>query len=73
VHIGFGIGGGIVLTETLQWKFWGIGRIGHISVDMEYGLECDCGNKGCIELYASVNSIIKEVQRKKKKYQSYNE
>lgn len=67
VHIGFGIGGGIVLNRKLYNGNFGVsGEIGHISVDMEYGLKCDCGNKGCIELYASVNSIIKEVQRQKK-------
>lgn len=65
VHIGFGIGGGIVLNHKLYNGNFGVsGEIGHISVDMDYGLECDCGNRGCIELYASMNAILKEVAKK---------
>ncbi|MGB9854946.1 MULTISPECIES: ROK family protein [Caldisericum] len=64
VHIGFGIGGGIVLNRKLYNGNFGVsGEIGHISVDMDFGIECDCGNKGCIELYASVNAILKAVQK----------
>ncbi|BAL80865.1 ROK family transcriptional regulator [Caldisericum exile] len=67
VHIGFGIGGGIVLNRKLYNGNFGVsGEIGHISVDMDFGIECDCGNKGCIELYSSANAMLKAVQKQLK-------
>jgi len=62
LHIGFGIGGGIVLNKKLYAGNFGVsGEIGHISVDKDFGLECDCGNRGCVELYANLNKIISEI------------
>ncbi len=62
LHIGFGIGGGVVLNKKLYAGNFGVsGEIGHISVDKDFGLECDCGNRGCVELYANLNKIISEI------------
>ena len=62
LHIGFGIGGGVVLNKKLYAGNFGVsGEIGHISVDKDFGLECDCGNRGCVELYANLNKILNEI------------
>lgn len=62
LHIGFGIGGGIVLNRKLYNGNFGVsGEIGHISIDAENGLHCDCGNRGCVELYTNLNVILKSI------------
>ena len=48
-----GIGAGIILKGRLcEGDF---GEIGHVSVDIN-GKQCPCGNKGCLEMYASISS-----------------
>ena len=34
------------------------GEIGHMSINFE-GPQCQCGNKGCLELYCSEKAILK--------------
>lgn len=57
-----GIGGGIILDGK---PYKGInmkaGELGHISVECE-GNQCYCGNKGCIETYASIPAIIEKTK-----------
>ncbi|MDD3839400.1 MAG: ROK family transcriptional regulator [Clostridia bacterium] len=62
VGIGIGIGLGIII----DWKlFRGVnglaGELGHIIVE-ENGYQCGCGNKGCLEQYVAVPSIIRRVK-----------
>lgn len=53
-----GIGGGFVNQGRLYRGSFGFGaEIGHTSVDC-FGDMCDCGNNGCVELYASVPRIL---------------
>jgi len=40
-------------------------EIGHSSVDIN-GRLCDCGNRGCLELYASITAIMKDVSYTRK-------
>jgi predicted NBD/HSP70 family sugar kinase len=48
-----GIGGGLVLNGDLFRGGHDIaGEIGHMSIDYN-GPKCDCGNYGCLELYAA--------------------
>jgi glucokinase len=55
--MGTGIGGGIVIDGRLYKGTHGMaGELGHVSVDPE-GLPCNCGQKGCIERYASANGV----------------
>ena len=62
VKIGHGIGAGIVLNDHLfQGDGFGAGEIGHIAV-VEDGLQCRCGNFGCLETVASVPSISRRAQ-----------
>lgn len=53
-----GIGAGIVIDDKLYKGEKGFGsEAGHITIDFN-GRLCSCGNKGCIEMYASTPSII---------------
>jgi len=57
--LGTGVGGGIVLDGRL---LRGIddtaGHLGHIIVDPE-GPRCGCGNRGCLEAYASATALVR--------------
>ena len=57
--LGTGVGGGIVLCG----KAWGgmlgmAGEAGHVSVWPD-GIGCPCGNRGCLELFASATGIVR--------------
>lgn len=57
-----GIGAGIVIEDKLYRGEKGFGsEAGHITIDFN-GRKCSCGNKGCIETYASVPVIIKTLK-----------
>jgi len=60
--LGTGIGGGIVL-EGKVWHGTGgfAGEIGHMSIDPD-GPQCGCGNRGCIEAYASATAMVRRMQ-----------
>lgn len=49
-----GIGMGIVLNNSL---FEGNNEIGHTSIMVD-GRKCECGNRGCLEKYATLTAII---------------
>ena len=49
-----GIGSGIVLNRQL---FEGINELGHTSISFD-GVLCECGNRGCLEKYASIPMIL---------------
>lgn len=56
-----GVGGGIILDRKLFRGSSGLGaEFGHISIDVN-GEQCECGNRGCIELYASIPSLLAAV------------
>ncbi|HEY0070299.1 MAG TPA: ROK family transcriptional regulator [Chloroflexia bacterium] len=57
LKISHGVGAGIVLNgELFQGDGYGAGEIGHISV-VEGGLQCRCGNFGCLETVVSTPAI----------------
>lgn len=63
LHIMNGIGAGIIINDVLYEGNTGeSGEIGHISINYA-GPKCDCGNQGCLELYANIaimRNTIKE-------------
>ena len=62
--IGNGIGGAIILDGKLWTGASGFaGEVGHITIDTE-GLECDCGNTGCLETVASAPSIVRRARER---------
>ncbi len=59
---GEGVGSGIVDHDRLLLGNMGIAsEIGHISIDYK-GPTCECGNKGCLELYCSTNALLKKAE-----------
>lgn len=57
-----GIGAGIITEDGLLLGHQGAaGEIGHISVDVE-GEKCECGNRGCLELYCSAIALLKKAK-----------
>jgi glucokinase len=56
---GTGIGGGLVLDGSLHLgPAQRAGEFGHHTV-VEGGPECECGNRGCLELYAGARAIAR--------------
>lgn len=56
-----GVGGGIILDRKLFRGPSGLGaEFGHVSIDIN-GKPCECGNNGCIELYASISNMLASV------------
>jgi len=61
VAAGQGIGVGIAVDGKVLHGALGIaGELGHMSVDYK-GPQCQCGNRGCLELYCSILSMIKNI------------
>jgi len=55
--IGTGIGGGLIINRQLHLGFGGTaGELGHITIDFN-GPQCGCGNRGCVETFASGPAI----------------
>jgi glucokinase len=55
--IGTGIGGGLVINGQLHLGIGGTaGELGHTTIDYN-GQICGCGNRGCLEAYASGPAI----------------
>ena len=56
--LGTGVGGGIILGGKLWRGADGTaGELGHITVEPFGGVLCNCGNTGCLEVYASATAI----------------
>jgi glucokinase len=57
--LGTGVGGGLVLNGKIWHGMTGMaGEFGHMTVDPE-GQQCGCGNRGCLEQYASATAIVR--------------
>lgn len=58
--LGTGVGGGIVIHgKPYSGKHCVGGELGHIIIRMD-GEPCTCGNRGCLERYASATALIRE-------------
>ncbi len=65
VTLGTGVGGGIITGgKALTGTAGAGGEIGHIHVDDKETESCGCGNKGCLEQYASATGIARLAHRK---------
>lgn len=63
ISVGPGIGAGIIVDNKIYTGALGIaGEIGHTSIDVN-GRRCSCGNRGCLDLYASTSALIEDVSR----------
>jgi glucokinase len=58
--LGTGVGSGIILDGELWRGIDGTaGEVGHTSVDPFGGVQCKCGNVGCLEVCASATAIVR--------------
>jgi N-acetylglucosamine repressor len=56
-----GIGAGIIIDDQIYRGKGGFGsEIGHISINMD-GPKCECGNHGCIEVYATIPQMMRQI------------
>lgn len=63
VEINDGIGAGIVLDNKIfTGAFGNAGELGHVSVNLN-GETCPCGNRGCLEMYASVPALLRRAEK----------
>ncbi|HOJ11094.1 MAG TPA: ROK family transcriptional regulator [Clostridiales bacterium] len=54
-----GVGAGIIMQDKLYRGMGGFGHeVGHTTINF-HGPKCSCGNRGCMEVYASIPSILK--------------
>ena len=59
ITVGTGIGSGLVINGKLvRGADNAAGEIGHIKLNMQGGPLCGCGDRGCLEAYASGPSIV---------------
>ncbi|GGA79520.1 ROK family protein [Ornithinibacillus halotolerans] len=71
--LGTGVGGGVVSGGKLLHGQWGAaGELGHITVNM-HGPTCNCGSKGCLEVYASGTGIANRMKDRSNKEMSSKE
>lgn len=64
VTLGTGVGGGIIVDGKILTGFTGAGgEIGHIHVEDTETEVCGCGNRGCLEQYASATGIARLANR----------
>lgn len=62
--IGTGIGGAVIVNGKLYGGYENRGaELGHVVVEHK-GPDCNCGGKGCLELYASTTALIKDYSKR---------
>lgn len=65
--LGTGVGGGIIVDGKIVAGYHGAGgEIGHANIDHEETEQCNCGNRGCLEQFASATGIVRMAQRELK-------
>ncbi len=65
VTLGTGVGGGVIINGKVVEGFNGAGgEIGHINVNRNETVACNCGCKGCLEQYASATGIVRLAKNK---------
>ena len=60
VTLGTGVGGGVIVDgRPIVGSGGAGGEIGHLCVNYEEEDRCGCGNRGCLEQYASATGIAR--------------
>lgn len=64
ITLGTGVGGGVIHDGKIISGVRGAaGEIGHITVEPNEAIACNCGKHGCLEQFASATGIVKEAKR----------
>ncbi len=65
VTLGTGVGGGVIVNGDVAHGISGsAGEIGHITVQLENGVLCNCGKTGCLETISSATGIARIANEK---------
>jgi len=68
VTLGTGIGGGVIIDNRIYTGQTGSSmEIGHMTIDHN-GKECSCGNRGCLEKYASATALLEYTRSNLKRF-----
>lgn len=68
VTLGTGVGGGIIVNGSILTGSAGAGgEIGHMHIEDAETDSCGCGNKGCLEQYASATGVVRLARRRLEK------
>ena len=60
VTLGTGVGGGVILGGQILTGFTGAGgEIGHMTLNRDETVPCNCGKYGCVEQYCSATGIVR--------------
>lgn len=60
ITLGTGVGGGVIVDgKIIAGAAGAAGEIGHICVNPEEVISCNCGKPGCLEQYASATGIVR--------------
>lgn len=58
-----GIGSGIIIDGEVYHNRQGLApEVGHMSIDYR-GLPCECGNRGCLEMYANTSVMLEKLRK----------
>ncbi|MGQ9746725.1 MAG: ROK family transcriptional regulator [Candidatus Caldatribacteriaceae bacterium] len=62
INVGNGVGAGIISHgELVEGYQHAAGEFGHTSIDFS-GPLCPCGNRGCVEMFASARAVVKKAR-----------
>jgi len=64
ITLGTGVGGGIILDGKVVFGMSGLGgEIGHVVVNPDETVPCNCGQTGCLDQTASATGIVRAAER----------
>lgn len=64
VTLGTGVGGGIIIDgKIVSGAHGAAGEVGHANMNHDEEDGCNCGNRGCLEQYASATGIVRVAKK----------
>lgn len=64
ITLGTGVGGGVIIGGKILTGYnGGAGEIGHMQVEENETLKCNCGKTGCLEQYTSATGVVRLAKR----------
>ena len=64
ITLGTGVGGGIIIGgKPVYGRVGGAGEIGHLVLNSQETIPCNCGKYGCAEQYCSATGIVRTAKR----------
>lgn len=65
ITLGTGVGGGVIIGGKMVSGAHGAGgEVGHLCIEPEDPIACNCGNHGCLEQYVSATGVVRLANEK---------